>query len=416
MAEPQRTYTRFTLSHRLQHWVMTLSFTVLAITGLPQRYALTPWAEWIIASLGGIEAVRIIHRASAAVFILITLYHFVALAYRVFVLRVRMTMLPALKDATDLLDAIRYNLGLARQHPRFPRYSFVEKLEYWSLIWGSVIMILTGFMLWNPIAAASFLPGEFIPAAKAAHSAEALLAVLAVLIWHFYSVHVKTFNRSMFTGKLTRQQMVEEHAAELEEIEAGITPPPLPRETKRRRERVFLPLAAGVSLVMAFGVYIFVTFEQTAIATVPPAETAQAFVPATPTPTNTPTPTPTATPTLIATPTPTGGEAVLATEGEKVMVSAPIIPHSLEGFEDCLLCHAAEAAQPFPADHGAYGLNTCLVCHTTEGEGPPPAPVKHSLEGREDCLLCHALDLLPESHRAAAFTSPDCLLCHAEDR
>jgi hypothetical protein len=88
----------------------------------------------------------------------------------------------------------------------------------------------------------------------------------------------------------------------------------------------------------------------------------------------------------------------------------------LEGFEDCLLCHAAEAAQPFPADHGAYGVDTCLVCHTTEGESPPPAPVKHSLEGREDCLLCHALDLLPESHQPAAFASPDCLLCHAEDR
>jgi cytochrome b subunit of formate dehydrogenase len=108
MPESETTYPRFTLSYRLQHWLMTLSFTALAITGLPQRYALTAWAEWLIASLGGIEAVRIIHRTSAVVFILVTLYHFVALAYRVFVLRVRMTMLPTLKDVTDLLDAIRY--------------------------------------------------------------------------------------------------------------------------------------------------------------------------------------------------------------------------------------------------------------------------------------------------------------------
>jgi len=73
MAETERTYRRFNRSQRLQHWVMTVSFTVLAITGLPQRYALADWAEWMIAAMGGIETVRIIHRASAVIFILVSL-------------------------------------------------------------------------------------------------------------------------------------------------------------------------------------------------------------------------------------------------------------------------------------------------------------------------------------------------------
>ena len=191
---------------------MTLSFTIQAITGLPQRYALAGWAEWMIDAMGGIETVRIIHRVSAVVFILVSLYHVVSLVYGVFVTRGRMTMLPGLKDVTDMLDAVRYNLGLAQRHPKFPHFNFAEKLEYWSLVWGSVLMIVTGFMLWNPIATARFLPGEFIPAAKTAHSAEALLAALAVLLWHFYGVHVKTVNRSMFNGKLTQEQMAEELA------------------------------------------------------------------------------------------------------------------------------------------------------------------------------------------------------------
>ena len=86
--------------------------------------------------------------------------------------------------------------------PQEARYTFGEKVEYWSVVWGTVIMAVTGFMMWNPISTLRFLPGEAIPAAKAAHGGEAVLAVLAIIIWHFYHVHIKTFNKSMFTGKL----------------------------------------------------------------------------------------------------------------------------------------------------------------------------------------------------------------------
>jgi cytochrome b subunit of formate dehydrogenase len=412
MAERQKTYPRFGVSQRVQHWVMMLSFTLLAITGLPQRYALADWAEWMIDAMGGIETVRFIHRVSAVVFILVAAFHFVSLAYGIFVKRGRMTMLPGLRDVTDMLDAVRYNLGLAKRHPRFPHFSVAEKIEYWSLIWGSVLMILTGFMLWNPIATARFLPGQFIPAAKTAHSAEALLAVLAVLIWHFYGVHVKIFNRSMFNGKLTRKQMEEEHAGELEEIEAGIRSLPVPREVKRRRERVFIPAAVMLLLVLAVGLYAFLTFEQTAIATVPPAETVQAFIPATPTPTATPTITPTPTNTPIPSPTP---ESTVAPQpiDEETLLSLMVIPHPLEGREDCLMCHAEGGAVPYPPDHVGRPSSTCLVCHaTTEAEEHLPATVKHDLEGRDNCLMCHAVDLLPESHKTGAFSNSDCLLCH----
>ena len=102
-------------------------------------------------ALGGIESVRIIHRIAAVTIVLMSIYHVIVLGYKIWVRRVEMTMLPGLKDVTDALDVLRYNLGLSKEHPRMPRYNFGEKVEYWAMVWGTVIMAITGFMLWNPI-------------------------------------------------------------------------------------------------------------------------------------------------------------------------------------------------------------------------------------------------------------------------
>lgn len=279
-AQPQ--YDRFNLLQRIEHGVLLVSFTVLAITGLPQMFALQPWAVFMISSMGGIETGRIIHRIAAVLLIVGTLYHFVAVAYRVFVRRVAMTMLPGWQDVKDGLQALGYNVGLVKTPPRMGRYNFGEKIEYWAVIWGTVVMVLTGFMLWNPIGATAFLPGEFIPAAKAAHGNEALLAVLSIVTWHFYNVHVKRFNRSMFTGKISHEEMEEEHALELEAIARGARLEPDP-EAVRRRQRVFTPVATVITIVLLIGLYFFVTYEQTAITTVPRRQV-DVFTPLTPQP------------------------------------------------------------------------------------------------------------------------------------
>lgn len=279
-AQPQ--YDRFNLFQRIEHGVLLVSFTVLVITGLPQMFALQPWAAFMISSMDGIETVRIIHRTAAVLLIVGTLYHFVAVAYRVFVRRVAMTMLPGWQDVKDGLQALGYNVGLVKTPPRMGRYNFGEKIEYWAVIWGTVVMVLTGFMLWNPIATTAFLPGEFIPAAKAAHGNEALLAVLSIVTWHFYNVHVKRFNRSMFTGKISHEEMEEEHALELEALARGARLEPDP-EAVRRRQRVFTPVATVITIVLLIGLYFFVTYEQTAITTVP-RQQVDVFTPLTPQP------------------------------------------------------------------------------------------------------------------------------------
>jgi cytochrome b subunit of formate dehydrogenase len=280
----QQTYPRFVIWQRVEHAVLLVSFTLLAITGIPQKFAQFDWAATMIQLLGGIEAIRLVHHGSAVVLMLATIYHGAVVSYKVFVLRVRMTMLPGWQDVKDGLHALAYNVGLAKTEPLMGRYTFAEKAEYWALIWGTVIMVITGFMLWNPIATTQFLPGQFVPVAKAAHGGEAVLAVLSILTWHLYHVHIKHFNRSMFTGHISHHEMVQEHPLELAEMRAGVAGKPnVDTFTVQQRRRIFLPVAFVISAALLVGLYAFVTFEHTAIETVPRQEV-PIFVPITPTP------------------------------------------------------------------------------------------------------------------------------------
>jgi hypothetical protein len=151
-------------------------------------------------------------------------------------------------------------------------------------------------MMWNPISTTQVLPGEVVPAAKAAHGYEAILAVLAIIIWHFYHVHLKHLNKSMFTGKLTRTEMIHEHPGELAQIEAGLADKRPTLKSIKRRQQVFFPMAVIFSIAFGFGIYKFTNFEVTAITTVPQGETARVYVPVTPTARPSPTPPPTPAP------------------------------------------------------------------------------------------------------------------------
>lgn len=302
-AQPK--YKRFTISDRFEHWAEMLAFFTLGLTGLIQRYSDWPISLKIMEVLGGIENVRLIHHGAAIVLMFAVIYHLGAAGYKYYVKRNRIKMLPNLKDVTNAWGWIMYNLGKRDQHPQEGRFTFGEKFEYWAFVWGTMIMGLTGFALWNPIATSDFLPGEIIPAAKIAHSLEAVLAVLAIIIWHFYNVHIKMLNKSMFNGKMSEEEMLHEHPLELADMKAGIADPLPDPEGEKKRLMIFLPVYFVVASVMILGVYFFVTSEDTAITTVPPASNVEVFVPLTPTPF--PTPAPTATPKPILSITWDGG-------------------------------------------------------------------------------------------------------------
>ena len=291
--ESKRFYERFTISERVEHWIFISAFIVLGITGLVQRYSGYQISSWVVGAVGGIENLRLIHHLAAIITMLIVIYHIGALGYRIYVQRARLTMLPVLNDIVNVYHSALYYVGLRKDPPQQGRYTFEEKVEYWAVVWGTFIMAVTGFMMWNPVATARILPGQFIPAAKAAHGLEAVLAVLSILIWHMYQVFVRHFNKAMYTGKISEDEMLHDHPLELADIKAGVAKPPVTPEGKRKRRRIYLPIYAVVAAVMLVGVYFFIAYEETALATVPPIEQAEVFVPFTPTPLPTPPPSPT---------------------------------------------------------------------------------------------------------------------------
>ena len=269
VTETKEMVRRFPVSARFEHIVLLTAFTVLALTGLPQKYAQAPWAEALIAFLGGIETVRIIHRVAATALMAEAIYHGGMITFKLFVLGEPPYLLPKLKDLFDLFGVMAYNLGIRKEHPKMERFNFEEKLEYWAVIWGMGVMIATGFMLWNPIATTRFLPGEAIPAAKQAHGSEAFLAVVAIITWHFYNV-LSHGNFSIFTGWIRRDIMEEKHAQELEEIDEDMVHVAPPSDVIKKRLRWFIPLAIVMTTLLVAALIWFVTFEQTAITTIPP--------------------------------------------------------------------------------------------------------------------------------------------------
>jgi hypothetical protein len=193
-------------------------------------------------------------------------------------------------------------------------------------------------MLWNPISTANMLPGQFIPAAKAAHGLEAVLAVLAIILWHFYNVHVKMLNWAMFKGTLSKKEMEEEHALELKAIEEGKKVQPLTDAERSSRMRIFVPVSAVLTVILVAVIYQFLTFEKTAITTVPPV---MGGAPAYQRQTATPLPTkaPTATPKPTSPPTGWGGSGSGTTSGATTWATGIDVLFK----DNCSACHGSGA-------------------------------------------------------------------------
>lgn len=213
-------FERLNASERLQHFLTLSTFITLVITGFALKYKWSlPFASDAVNSIGR----GLLHRVAAVIMIGASLYH---LWYIITTERGRkqfFQMLPNPKDLRDIFDQMQFYLGIKEHGMRAHRFSYIEKMEYLALLWGTIVMIATGFLLWFSTAALTHLPMWALDVATLVHYYEAILATLAIIVWHFYYVFVNPdFSPMSFTwldGKLSRELMAHEHPLELDEIE-----------------------------------------------------------------------------------------------------------------------------------------------------------------------------------------------------
>jgi cytochrome b subunit of formate dehydrogenase len=256
-------YFRFNLYHRIVHGMMMVSFLGLAVTGLPLKYAQTGWGQGLSHALGGPFTTGYLHRFFAIVTFLYFSLHLGYVARLVVTGRRGIfwgpdSMVPQPRDLIHLAQHVRYFLG-AGPRPRFDRWAYWEKFDYWAVFWGVSIIGTSGLLLWFPAFFSRHLPGWIFNVAIVVHSDEALLAVGFIFTVHFFNANLRPDKFPMdpviFTGRLETAEFEREHPAEYERLrsdgrldQVAADPPPL---WLRNFSRVvgFSALATGIVLI-----------------------------------------------------------------------------------------------------------------------------------------------------------------------
>ena len=212
-----RPILRMTGRQRFQHWLLLTSFIVLVLTGFALKYP----DSWLATILGASEPFRrITHRVAGVVMIAVGMFHVWYVAFTAEGRKGVIDLLPRRKDITDLVQALRYYALGGASKPKFDRFNYREKAEYWAVVWGTLVMAATGTMIWFKIA--MFLPKWIIDVALAIHFYEAILATLAIVVWHFYNVifdpDVYPLNWAVSDGRVSEEYYREEHELEYERM------------------------------------------------------------------------------------------------------------------------------------------------------------------------------------------------------
>lgn len=260
-------YVRFTPLHRALHASMVVSFITLALTGLSLKFSYTGWASRLSHLFGGFETAGFIHRSAA--FLMFTAFatHLVDLVrqkrmqHRTWkdVLFGENTMVPTRQDWHDFVATMKWFVG-AGPRPRYGRWTYWEKFDYFAVFWGIFVIGCTGLTLWFPIFFTRILPGWFLNVATIIHSDEALLATGFIFTIHFFNTHLRPekfpMDTTVFTGHMPLAELRRDKPREYEQLVAGgrlhehLAEPQPPVVVKTIRFFAWLALATGFSIVV----------------------------------------------------------------------------------------------------------------------------------------------------------------------
>ena len=237
-----RPIVRMDRNQRVQHWLLLSTFFALAATGFALKYP-DSWLAWL---LGSNEAVRRLgHRIAAVVMLALGVYH---IGYMLFTRQGRQGLrdfAPRRKDLGDLVANLRYHLGRSSEKPRFARFGYAEKAEYYAVVWGTILMGLTGLMMWFEVEVVRLVPRWSVDIATAIHFYEAILAVSAIFVWHFYQVifdpSVYPLNWAFWDGRVSAEHYREHHAQAYEKMREGSEAAPFAASQPKPAEKPAAP-------------------------------------------------------------------------------------------------------------------------------------------------------------------------------
>lgn len=227
-------FHRLTFDERIQHVVMFLSFTILAVTGLPMKYYHTEWAQFLYRIMGGIAWVPIVHRVNAIVMTAVFVYHVFYLSVNSWrhhlkplkdsgqmtlkntvIALLGLPMVPNLTDLKELIATLKYWLFLTNERPAMVEHGLKEKFGYLAVFWGVPVIGFSGYLLWGESIITKYVPGIVLNFAYIVHSDEALLASIVIFGWHLYNTHMAPaafpMGKAWITGYLSEREMLEDH-------------------------------------------------------------------------------------------------------------------------------------------------------------------------------------------------------------
>lgn len=226
---PQRYYVRFTAEQRLMHLVMIVSFFTLTITGMTLKFSYMEWASTISHVLGGFAVTGGLHRIAAVAMLFLFAWHLRTVARQkresgkswYGYLTDKDSMLPNRTDAQQLWGNLRWFLGRG-ERPKYGRFTYWEKFDYFAVFWGVFVIGGTGLILWFPTFFTRFIPGWVVNVATIIHSDEALLATAFIFTIHFFNTHFRPDKFPMdpviFTGRVSLDELAHDKPQEYEDL------------------------------------------------------------------------------------------------------------------------------------------------------------------------------------------------------
>ena len=237
-SDPMGDLPRYSKHIVIQHFLIFTTFIILSVTGLPIFFSKLFWAPRLVSILGGMETSALIHKIAASVMIFASVYHLVTVVggtVRKIIRKefdYKRTQVPRLQDLYDMIDDIKFFLGLNPCRPKMGKFMYKQKLHYLAIIWGTLVLIFAGSALLFPDIITKLFPatiGKLLPGgvnyteflqelARLMHADEAIMALIVLALWHFVNVHLVPgrfpIQWTVLTGRITREHQIEEHFLE----------------------------------------------------------------------------------------------------------------------------------------------------------------------------------------------------------